>query len=297
MRTFEDDSVFALKIMKKASIVKQKQFHHVMNEFHIMAITSHPFIVDMVGNFQDENRLYIILEYIPGGELFTLLRNEKAISQTAAIFYSCELILALEYLHKLSIAFRDLKPENVLLRANGHIKICDFGLAKIISDRTFTLCGTAEYLAPEMIKNVGHGMSVDWWALGILVYEMLCGHPPFSGKTPYDTYRLICAGKPHFPKSFSPLTKDFVKRLLQDDRRVRLGCMKGGTKTVKAHKWLSGVDWSAVYNCQAQVPYLIEVDGQLDSANFQKYPDSLEDDAIPLNGDDREKFLRLKEWE
>ena len=123
---------------------------------------------------QDERRLYMLLEYVPGGELFSHLRREVRLADAAARFYASEVVLAFEYLHALSIVYRDLKPENLLLTATGHLKIADFGFAKIVTDRTFSLCGTPEYLAPEIIHSTGHAAAVDWWAIGILIFEM-CG--------------------------------------------------------------------------------------------------------------------------
>jgi len=158
------------------------------------------------------------------------------------------------------------------------------------------MCGTAEYLAPEIIENSGHGLSVDWWSLGVLVYEMLAGHPPFSAATPYQTYQKICAGKYKFEPTFDPRAKEFVAGLLTKDRRKRLGCGKGGVAGVKKTRFLTGIDWPAILNCQAQVPYLLEVTANDDTSNFQTYPDSIEDDAIPLNGEDREKFNIFKEF-
>eukprot|EP00520_Triparma_pacifica_P018438 CAMPEP_0118652076 /NCGR_PEP_ID=MMETSP0785-20121206/11123_1 /TAXON_ID=91992 /ORGANISM="Bolidomonas pacifica, Strain CCMP 1866" /LENGTH=334 /DNA_ID=CAMNT_0006544565 /DNA_START=71 /DNA_END=1071 /DNA_ORIENTATION=- len=282
VRTFETGEFFALKMMKKTAIVKLKQMTHVLNEVKIMSMMSNPFIVSLIGHFQDENRLYLVLSYVRGGELFTLLRAQSAFHQTAAIFYAAELILALKYLHELKVCYRDLKPENVLLEEDGHIKLCDFGLAKIIADRTWTLCGTAEYLAPEMIENVGHGLSVDWWSLGVLVYEMLSGHPPFYGDTPYDTYKQVVEAKVKFERSFPPSAAKFVKQLLTKDRRKRLGCGKGGARDVMNHKWLAGLDWKAIGNKQAQVPFIPQVKSLDDPGNFIEYPDSFEDDAIPL---------------
>jgi len=261
-----------------------------------MSMMLHPFLVSLIGHFQDESRLYLVLSYVSGGELFTLLRSESAFHQTAAIFYTSELILAIKYLHELKVCYRDLKPENVLLEEDGHIKLCDFGLAKIISDRTWTLCGTAEYLAPEMIENKGHGVSVDWWSLGVIVYEMLCGRPPFFGDTPYETYRKVVEGKLKFERSFPPLAQKFVRQLLTKDRRKRLGCGKGGAKNVMDHKWLSGIDWKAVGNKQAQVPFIPHVKNMSDPGNFIEYPDSVEDDAIPLNGKQREDFEQFKNF-
>ncbi|GMH93433.1 hypothetical protein TrST_g7470 [Triparma strigata] len=286
----DENECYALKAMKKTEIVRLKQFKHILSEINVMSVINHPFIVDMVGHFQDESRLYIVLEYVQGGELFTLLRKEGAFGVQAVIFYTCEIVLAISYLHQLKIVYRDLKPENVLLTPDGHVKLIDFGLSKMISDRTWTLCGTAEYLAPEMINNVGHGLSVDWWALGVLIYEMLAGHPPFYGDTPFETYRKITDGKVKFESTFDPHSRDLVTRLLTKDRRKRLGCGKLAHKEVTSHRFLKGVDFPAVLKKQAQVPYLMGSKGIDDTNNFQSYPDSYEDDAIPLTGEDREKF-------
>ncbi|GMH57331.1 hypothetical protein TrLO_g5936 [Triparma laevis f. longispina] len=286
----ENNECYALKAMKKTEIIRLKQFKHVLSEINVMSVINHPFIVDMIGHFQDESRVYIVLEYVQGGELFTLLRKEGAFSLQAVIFYTSEILLSLSYLHQLKIVYRDLKPENVLLTPEGHIKLIDFGLSKFISDRTWTLCGTAEYLSPEIIENIGHGLSVDWWALGVLIYEMLAGHPPFWGETAYETYRKIISGKFIFESTFDPNSRDIVTRLLTKDRRKRLGCGKLSHKEIMNHEFLKGVDFDAVLKMQAQVPYLMEKKGIDGTGNFQSYPDSYEDDAIPLNGEDREKF-------
>jgi serine/threonine protein kinase len=153
----------------------------------------------MVGHMQDAAKLYMLCEYVPGGELFSYLRREGQLPERAARFYAAEIVLALEYLHSLSVLYRDLKPENLLLTAAGHVKITDFGFAKVVADRTYSLCGTPEYLAPEIIQSAGHGRGVDWWALGILLFEMLAGFPPFYADTPNGIYQKILAGAIDMP--------------------------------------------------------------------------------------------------
>ena len=323
VKTFGGEStLYALKAMKKNEIMRHKQFDHIFSEVTLLNIFNNPFIVNMVSHFQDENRLYVLLEFISGGELFRLLRKNEKFTNPQAMFYAAEITLALSYLHSMKIMYRDLKPENVLLETSGHIKLVDFGLAKVITDRTFTLCGTAEYLAPEMIENKGHGLGVDWWALGILVYEMLHGRPPFHAHTPFEVYKLIC----HKPKPKIAYNPDcdvkataLIGKLLNPDRRKRLGCGTGGVKDVKKDKWFGGIDWENVANRQIEVPFLPKKptvaatdtrdndndddndnDNYNDSGtveaitvNFDYYPDSDEDVAIPLNGKERELFSKF----
>jgi serine/threonine protein kinase len=191
---------YALKIMKKSEILRLSQLDHILSEVKILSTTSHPFIVNLLGMQFDEKRLYLLFEYVPGGELFSYLRREGKFSESSSQFYAAEILLAFEHLHKSKIVYRDLKPENLLLTKKGHIKITDFGFAKVVPDRTYSLCGTPEYLAPEIIQTAGHGKGVDWWALGILIYEMLAGYPPFNAETQQGIYAKICAGEISWPR-------------------------------------------------------------------------------------------------
>lgn len=169
------------------------------DERQILAdVAGHPFITNFMGSFSDHDFLYILLDYIPGGELFTYLRKYRHFDEDMARFYAAEIVLVLEYLHEHQggIAYRDMKPENLLLDAEGHIKLVDFGFAKRLGnnenshpEETYTLCGTPEYLAPEVIQNKGHTTAVDWWALGILIYEFLTGYPPFWHSNPIEIYK------------------------------------------------------------------------------------------------------------
>lgn len=162
-------------MLHKKKIIELKQIDHIKNEKNILAGANHPFIVNLVEAFQDKLNLYLVFDFVQGGEIFRLLRKENIFPNDVALFYIAEITLALQYLHERKVAYRDLKPENLLIGSDGHLRITDFGFAKKIIDRSYTLCGTPEYLAPEIIMGQGHNEGVDWWALGILLYEMLSG--------------------------------------------------------------------------------------------------------------------------
>jgi protein kinase X len=215
----------------------------------------------------------MLLEYVCGGELFTYLRNAGRFSCSTALFYASEIVLSLEYLHSLSFVYRDLKPENLLLDRQGHLKITDFGFAKKLEDRTWTLCGTPEYLAPEIIQSKGHNKAVDWWALGILVYEMLVGYPPFFDDKPFGIYEKILAGKIDWPKHIDPIARDLIKKLLVQDRTKRLGNMKNGAQDVKNHRWFRNVRWDEVVNKQIEPPIVPRIRHTGDTRNFFEYPE------------------------
>ena len=221
-----DGKFYALKILKKSEVIYLKQVEHVKTEKHILERISHPFIVNLFGAFKDPKNLYLMMEYIIGGEFFSHLRKAGRFPNETSKFYAAEITLVFAYLHELSILYRDLKPENLLLDRVGHCKVTDFGFAKKVEYRTWTLCGTPEYLAPEIILSKGHGKAVDWWALGILMYEMLAGYPPFYDEDPLGIYQKILEGKIKFPWHFDRHSKDLIKKLLTADLTKRLGNLK-----------------------------------------------------------------------
>ena len=196
----------------------------------------HPFLISLVWSSKDNANLYLLFPYIGGGELFSYLRRAPRFSVSTTLFFSAEIVSAFSYLHSISIAYRDLKPENILLDREGHVVITDFGFSKKVPDRTWTLCGTPEYLAPEIIQSKGHNKAVDWWALGILIYEMLAGYPPFYDENHFVIYQKILSGKIEWPRHMDKEAKDLIKKLLVKDRTKRLGSMKGGAEDVKNHK-------------------------------------------------------------
>lgn len=274
-------SFYALKILTMSQVIKLKQVEHVINERDILREVSHPFIVSLLWSYKDSHCLYMLFPYICGGELFSHLRQSGKFHPSAAQFYAAEIVSALEYLHTLSIIYRDLKPENLLIGKDGHLIITDFGFAKKITDRTWTLCGTPEYLAPEIIQSKGHNSSVDWWALGILIYEMLAGYPPFYADNPLGIYEKILGGKIDWPKSLESVAKDLIRKLLVIDRTKRIGNLKNGADDIKNHKLFKGIDWEDVYNKKLKPPFVPKVSSDGDTSNFQEYSDEeLEIDPV-----------------
>jgi protein kinase X len=263
---------FALKILKKSEVIRLKQVQHVKSEKDILMMIDHPFIVTLVAAFQDTNKLYMLMEYINGGELFSYLRKEGRLSIDASRFYTAEILLAFQYLHDRNIVYRDLKPENLLLDSEGHIKITDFGFAKIVESRTWTLCGTPEYLAPEIIQSKGHGKGVDYWALGVLLFEMIAGYPPFYDENPFGIYQKILNGKLDFPsKYFDEHSKSLITKLLVQDPTKRLGCQAGKAEDIKKHKFFKGIEWN---NFSLKPPYIPPVKSLDDHSQFDRYPES-----------------------
>ena len=223
------DLPVAIKILKKKAAIEMKQVQHLKNEKDILENVQHPGIIQLFSTFQDPSHVFMILAYISGGEMFKYLRDEGKFSVERTKIYSAEIFLALDYLHRKDIIYRDLKPENLLLTRDGHMIITDFGFAKIleVGKRTYTTCGTPDYLAPEIIRSIGHGKPVDWWALGVLIYEMATGFPPFYHDSVIEVYKKIIRGKiERFPKSLATKQKALcaiVKQLLSVDITSRLG--------------------------------------------------------------------------
>ncbi|KZS99168.1 kinase-like protein [Sistotremastrum niveocremeum HHB9708] len=264
--------VFAMKVLRKSEIVRLRQIEHVKAERYILSRVRHPFIVDLYASFQDPLNIYMLLAYVPGGELFTHLRRARRFTPDVTRFYLATIILALKYLHSFNIIYRDLKPENLLLDSRGYVRLTDFGFAKIVDDRTWTLCGTPEYLAPEIIKNSGHGKAADWWACGILCYEMLVGFPPFFDSSAYGIYEKVVNGIIHWPPEMDSLSRELIRGFLQPDRTKRLGNWIGGAQDVLDHPWFRGVDWDALERCEITAPIIPHVSSSDDTRHFANLP-------------------------
>ena len=279
-RNKKTNKIYAIKRLKKEEIIRMKQVDHLFSEYSILAIIYHPFIVELKGvNFTEKKYLYFLLDFVPGGELFSLLRTNGTFPIEQARFYSAHIVTIFDYLHNKNIVYRDLKPENILINTNGYLKLTDFGFAKIITNNlTYTLCGTPEYLAPEIITNKGHGKGVDWWTFGVLLYEMTVGIDPFNDTDPMQIYQKILKGKVKYPKGMNKDVKSLIKHLLVIEITRRYGCLREGVKDIIDHKFFADFDWKGLLFKTLTPPYIPKVRNMSDTSNFNAFPDDSDDD-------------------
>ncbi|XP_040857430.1 ribosomal protein S6 kinase beta-1 isoform X3 [Ochotona curzoniae] len=251
--------IFAMKVLKKAMIVRNaKDTAHTKAERNILEEVKHPFIVDLIYAFQTGGKLYLILEYLSGGELFMQLEREGIFMEDTACFYLAEISMALGHLHQKGIIYRDLKPENIMLNHQGHVKLTDFGLCKeSIHDGTVThtFCGTIEYMAPEILMRSGHNRAVDWWSLGALMYDMLTGAPPFTGENRKKTIDKILKCKLNLPPYLTQEARDLLKKLLKRNAASRLGAGPGDAAEVQAHPFFRHINWEELLARKVEPPF------------------------------------------
>ncbi|KAM4636122.1 ribosomal protein S6 kinase beta-2 [Discoglossus pictus] len=264
--------IFAMKVLQKAKLVCQaKDTQHATAERNVLESVRHPFIVDLMYAFQTQGKLYLILECLSGGELFMRLEKEGIFMEDTASFYLAEITLALGHLHSLGIIYRDLKPENVMLSAHGHIKLTDFGLCKesIHGDSvTHTFCGTVEYMAPEILAERGHNRSVDWWSLGVLLFDMLTGSPPFSANNRKKIIDKILKAKPIFPAYLTPDARDLLRKLLKKNPAHRLGSGPADVADIQKHHFFRQIDWDELLQCKTEPPYSPKLVSEDDASHF-----------------------------
>jgi len=250
-------TLYAMKVLKKATLKVRDRVRTKM-ERDILAEVDHPFIVKLHYAFQTEGKLYLILEFLRGGDLFTRLSKEVMFTEDDVKFYLAELALALDHLHKIGIIYRDLKPENILLDAEGHVKLTDFGLSKesiFEENKTFSFCGTVEYMAPEVVNRKGHGTAADWWSYGVLMFEMLTGALPFQGNNRKETMTLILKAKLGMPQFLSPEAQSLLRALFKRNPANRLGVGENGINDLKKHPFFSNINWDKLFKRELLPPF------------------------------------------
>ena len=314
---------YAIKIQQKNLLILQNQVEHSLYEFNILKLISGKTknnninikknYFALINNFfQDSKFIYYVLDYVPGGELFTLMRKEIKFPPTNARFYIAQIIEALDTLHRNKIIYRDLKPENLLIDSDGYLKIVDFGVAKQIENRTNTLAGTPTYMAPEIVKKEDYSFEVDWWSLGILTYEMTVGLDPWDENDPMKIYEKIKKGLILFPKNMDKKLKNFIQHLLIGDPKKRMGSFINENQTDKEnensmnnnnntsdkkeikkiniyeHIFMKNFPWKELRNKELIAFYIPKIKKKDDASNFNEYQDDDDDIEIDdiLEGDD-----------
>ncbi|KAL3915700.1 MAG: hypothetical protein SGPRY_007118, partial [Prymnesium sp.] len=253
---------FALKTLNKGQLVHDSQVEHVIAERQLLGRCNSPFVLKLIA-------LHFLTDFAQGGELFAYQLKERTFPENVAAIFVAQVALAFEHLHQRRIAHRDLKPENLLFDKNGTLKLVDFGFAKVIDDRSFSLCGTPEYLAPEIVSNKGHNKAVDWWTLGVLTYELISGHSPFYVRASKSAmFRRILVAQ------YKPLEEHkaqaFVAKLLVISPSARLGCLKGGTAEVLAQPFFNSIDWPALRALKVRMPFVPKLKSATDTSYFEK---------------------------
>lgn len=283
---------YALKVLPKFEIIRLRQCDHFRNEKCLLALCKkNPFIVDLLYATNIDDYFVMLMEYVPGGELFSWIKKFKSFDTSTVQFYGAQICLALEFLHSRGIIYRDLKPENLLLNADGYIKFTDFGFSKQ-TEISFTFCGTPEYMAPEQLvqcTNEGHGKEVDYWSLGIILYEMYVGAPPFYGRDVFSIYDRILNNEVYFPEGFDSTLKDLIFRLTHKDKAKRLGA-RTGVNEIMEHDFFKNVDWDGIYRKEVKEPFPILLKNKWDTSHFIDYSEDVEKETKLENPN---KYFRL----
>ena len=264
---------YAMKSLKKDVLIEQEQIENTLLEKEILQTIDYPLLCGLVFCFQTDERIYFILPFLSGGELFQHLRKFRTFDEEKVRFYGAQIALALEYLHSKGIVYRDLKPENILMDDQGYLKLADFGMAKKLKgdEKAMSFCGTPEYLAPEIITMEGHDKMADWWSFGILLFEMLCGLPPFYVENLDKMYELIKNSSVKFPRriTLSEEAKDVIRKLLEKNPKKRLGS-QSGIEEIKSHPFFASIDFNLVEQKKMKAPFVPELANDTDVQYFDE---------------------------
>lgn len=297
VRNKKDDRPFAMKQLKKEQLIRSGQVNGVLREKQIMHSLNHPFLLHLASSFQDEHRLYLVLQLIPGGELYSLVTGgvELGLPRDQARFYAACVIEAFGYMHVRNICYRDLKTENILIDAQGYCVVVDMGFAKIVVDKTYTLCGTPEYLAPEIILSKGHDTAVDYWSYGVLLFELLVGVTPFFQRqiSQNEMFKRIVLAKYKMPSILNEDEQDLLKKLLVRKQSARLGNLSRGHRDVKDHAFFNEIDFKKLVRKELPGPWVPDIKDPFDASYFDDYRGSERDDEVrhrPLSREQQDLF-------
>jgi len=269
----ETGRVYAMKSLSKRVLAENNLVRRTVSERDVLLQANHPFLVSAKYTFQTNTKIFLVMDYVPGGELFSRLRIEHKFSIERVRYYGAMLLLAIGHLHSIGVIHRDLKPENILLDQDGYIKLTDFGLVRTkmsINERTTTFCGTPEYISPEMVQGLEYGFEVDWWALGILIYEMLYGIPPFYDTNANAMYRAIIRDPIQFPADATQEAKDLISRLLDRNPNKRLGSGESDFEEVKSHPFFGGLKWKELMKKTIDMEWKPPLKDFIDVSQFDK---------------------------
>jgi len=285
----ETGEVYAIKILKKSVILQKDEVDHTLTENAVLQSTRHPFLTGLKCSFQTPDLLVFVMEYVNGGELFFHLSKERKFPEDRAKFYIAQITMALTYLHERNVIYRDLKLENLLLDCKGNIKITDFGLCKEEMEHgttTSTFCGTPEYLAPEVLEDNDYDRAVDWWGVGVVLYEMMCGHLPFYNRDHEVLFDLILHEQIRLPASLSAPAKDLLSNLLVKDPKHRLGGGERDGNDIMEHPFFYDIDFDKLFKGEIKPPFVPKVSSKTDVSNFDKVFTSEKAKITPPDGGD-----------
>uniref|UniRef100_A0A671MHE2 Protein kinase C iota type n=1 Tax=Sinocyclocheilus anshuiensis TaxID=1608454 RepID=A0A671MHE2_9TELE len=308
VRLKKTDRIYAMKVVKKELVNDDEDIDWVQTEKHVFEQASnHPFLVGLHSCFQTESRLFFVIEYVNGGDLMFHMQRQRKLPEEHARFYSAEISLALNYLHERGIIYRDLKLDNVLLESEGHIKLTDYGMCKEglrPGDTTSTFCGTPNYIAPEILRGEDYGFSVDWWALGVLMFEMMAGRSPFdivgSSDNPDQNtedylFQVILEKQIRIPRSLSVKAASVLKGFLNKEPKERLGCHpQTGFADITAHPFFRNVDWDLMEQKQVVPPFKPNISGEFGLDNFDA---QFTNEPIQLTPDDDDAVKKIDQSE